>query len=279
MFQCETDTTFRWPYSFLAVIVSVCSFILLSASCTVFAWGQTGHRITANIAERNLSQSAKQAIAGLIPNESLAEMSTYADEMRSNPGYFWQTTASPWHYVTVPEGKAYQSAPAQGDAVTALVLFRRILQDDQAAEVDKRRALRFIIHIVADLHQPLHVGNGRDRGGNKRPVKFMGSGSNLHRVWDSDVIESKKLSFSEWSSWLGPKITVAEAAQWRQTNPLVWIAESQKIRGLIYAELAASKTSSLSWDYIYFSMPIIKKRLQQAGIRISSYLNELYADQ
>ena len=105
---------------------------MLSAEAN--AWGQIGHRITGAIAEEYLSENAKAAIQRLLPYESLAEASTYADEMRSNPSAFWQKTASPYHYVTVPNGKTYSDvgAPKHGDAVTALIRFRRTLRDPKA---------------------------------------------------------------------------------------------------------------------------------------------------
>ena len=109
-------------------------------SLPAFGWGQTGHRVTGAIAERHLSVEAKQQIAALLPLESLAEASTYPDDMKSNPSEFWQKTASPWHYVTVPEGKHYHEveAPEEGDAVTALKQFRATLKDSKASKAIER---------------------------------------------------------------------------------------------------------------------------------------------
>lgn len=247
--------------------------VLLLMNHSAHGWGQTAHRITGAIAQQYLSVEAKSAIDKLLPNESLAEASTWADEMRSDPGVFWQKTASPWHYVTVPAGQTYAEAgaPAQGDAVTALKDFRETLRDKKAPLVDKRRALRFIVHLVADLHQPLHSGNGTDRGGNDFKVSFMGKQSNLHRVWDSNLVNYHQLSYSEWTRWLGSKITKSEVKMWSATDPLIWIKESTAIRETIYPE-----TRTISWDYVYRHTPIVKKRLRQAGIRLAAYLNEVF---
>jgi hypothetical protein len=249
--------------------------ILLFVSHSACGWGQTAHRVTGAIAEQYLTDEARIAIQKILPDESLAEASTWADEMRSDPGVFWQKTASPWHYVTVPSGKTYGDigAPKRGDAVSALAGFRETLLDQKARRVDKQLALRFIVHLVGDLHQPMHSGNGKDRGGNDFKVKFMGNSSNLHRVWDSDLVNHQKLSYSEWVSWLNDKITESEANSWKVTDPQVWIAESAEIRDTVYPA-----TNSVSWDYIYSNMPIVKRRLQQAGIRLAAYLNEVFAD-
>ncbi|MFC3122461.1 S1/P1 nuclease [Agaribacter flavus] len=239
----------------------------------VMAWGQTGHRVTGKLAENYLSEDAKQWVAEILPNESLAEASTYPDEMRSNPSDFWQKQAGPYHYVTVPKGKKYEETevPKQGNAVSALESFTQTLKDPNASLEDKQLALRFAIHIIGDLHQPLHAGNGRDRGGNTFIVEFFWEDSNLHRVWDSGLLDRRKLSYTEWSDWLGKKITENQVKQWTTTDPLVYIEESIAIRDTIYPE----GDRKLSWQYLYDHLPTAKKRLQMAGVRIAAYINAL----
>lgn len=238
-----------------------------------YAWGQTGHRVTGNIAEQYLSEQAKKHVAALFPNESLAEISTYADEMRSDPSTFWKKTAGPWHYVSVPAGKNYHDvgAPEEGDAYTALEAFSKTLKNDKASSDEKRLALHFIVHIIGDLHQPLHAGNGTDRGGNDVKLKFFWQDSNLHRVWDSQMIDGKELSYTEWTSWLSAKISPAMAAEWNEPDPAVWITESTKLRDDLYPE-----SDEIAYDYQHQHLPTVKRRLQQAGVRIAAYLNQLY---
>lgn len=247
--------------------------LLLSYSANIFAWGQTGHRITGQIAEEYLSESAKQQIKLIFPASSLAEISTKADEERSNPDEFWQKQAGPWHYVTVPHGKTYQQvgAPEEGDAVTALKRFAKILKDDASSMEEKQLALHFTVHIIGDLHQPLHAGNGTDRGGNDRKVRFFWQDSNLHRVWDSGLIDSQQLSYTEWSDWLSQKITSQQVQQWQQASVQQWITESTQLRDKLYPE-----SDDISWHYQYQHLPTIKVRLQQAGVRMATYLNQLF---
>ncbi|MFT5713084.1 MAG: hypothetical protein ACI9DQ_001495 [Glaciecola sp.] len=248
---------------------------LLAASSVqqVHAWGQTGHRITAAIAEQYLTDEAKDAIKQLLPNESLAEASTYADEMRSNPDEFWQKEARPYHYVTVPKGKHYHDvgAPEEGDAFTALQKFSKIVKDGTAPLKERQRALRFIVHIIGDLHQPLHAGNGTDKGGNDVDLEFFWEKSNLHRVWDSGLIDRRKLSYTEWTNWLSEKITPEQVASWTTIDPLVYIAESAVIRDTIYPE-----TERLGWDYLYQHLPTATERLQEGGVRTAAHLNNLF---
>lgn len=260
-----------------AAPVALLLFASSIMSLPAYGWGQTGHRITGAIAERHLSAAAKQQVEALLPMGSLAEASTYPDDMRSDPSDFWQDKASPWHYVTVPEGKHYHDvdAPDQGDAFTALQKFTATLKDPDAALEDKQLALRFIVHIIGDLHQPLHAGNGTDRGGNSVKVRFFGQDSNLHRVWDSQMIAQQELSYTEWTNWLDKRITQADIDAWHNTDPQVWITESTEIRETIYPQDA----NRMGYQYMYNHLPMVKQRLKQAGVRIAQYLNDVFGQQ
>jgi hypothetical protein len=247
--------------------------VTAAMSFQVLSWGQVGHRVTGAIAEQYLTPEAQLAISQLLINEDLAEASTYADEMRSNPSKFWQKTANPWHYVNVFDGKTYSdvSPPPEGNAVTALEMFSKQLKSTQSSFIEKQLALRFIVHIIGDLHQPFHAGNGKDKGGNDVKLKFFWEDSNLHRVWDSGLIDRQKLSYTEWTQILSRKISEQQAKQWMQTDPQLWIAESAEIRSNVYPD-----SDKLSWDYQYQNLPIVKKRLQMGGVRIAAYLNTLF---
>jgi hypothetical protein len=239
-----------------------------------FGWGQTGHRITATIAEQNLSGLARANIELLLGTESLPQAVTWPDDMRSDTSEFWQRTASPWHYVTVPTGVAYgpSLAPAEGDAVTALRQFSQTLRDPNAGLEQKQMALRFIIHIVGDLHQPLHAGRPGDRGGNNFRVTYFGQQTNLHSVWDSGMIDSRGLSYSEYAAWLERMTTAREIVEWSNVDPVVWISESTALRETIYPE-----DTRLSYAYAFQHGRDLDRRLAQAGIRIAAYLNQLYS--
>lgn len=248
--------------------------LLLLLATDALAWGKTGHRVTGALAEPWLTPEARAAVREILGVETLAEASTWPDEMRSAPGAFWQETANPWHYVTVPPGRRYAEvgAPPEGDAVTALARFARTLRDPGASRAERQLALRFAVHLVADLHQPLHVGNGRDRGGNDFEVRWFGRPSNLHRLWDTQLVEHEKLSFSEWAAWLGARITPEQAVAWSDADPRVWIAESAALRDRVYPE-----ERDLSWDYAFEHLPALKERLSRAGVRIAAWLNAVFA--
>ena len=239
-----------------------------------FAWGKTGHRVTGAIAEHYIKAKTRSAVEAILGPETLAEASTWPDFMRADVTPFWQRTASPWHYVTVPAGHTYTigDAPAEGDAVSALAHFASTVRDRHAPLADRRLALRFIIHIVGDLHQPLHAGNGTDRGANDVAVTFFGQATNLHAVWDSGLIDQEQLAFTEMASWLNARITPQLATQWNNPDPLVWIAESAALREQIYPA-----TTSLSARYVFEHQEQLNTRLEQAGVRLAAYLNWLFS--
>lgn len=253
-------------------------FLLIALVITIptvtIGFGQTGHRVTGLLAERYLTEQAKKEIALLLGEQSLAEISTYCDEQRANSSKFWQVTSYPWHFMTIPDGKTYTDdmAPPEGDAITALKMFTAQLQDPTVDKETRALALKFIVHIIGDLHQPLHVGNGTDRGGNDVKVEFFRQPGNLHRVWDSGMIDSEKLSFTEWTNWLGRKITDEDVTTWSSIDPLVWARESQDIRMGIYP-----KDERLSWNYKYQHIDTVRLRLSQAGVRVGLYLNAVFA--
>lgn len=244
------------------------------------ALGQNGHRVTGEIAEIYLTDSAKRQINEILNNESLAEISTYVDQMRSEQTEYWQKTSKPFHYVTVPDGKTYDQvvAPPQGDAVTALEKYRKVLLDSNSTRDEKSLAIKWIVHIIADLHQPLHAGNGLDRGGNNFKVKFFGFDTNLHSVWDTHMIENFGLSYSEMTDWLARKITKEKVKQWNAIDPRVWIKESVEIRQTIYPEKRENQDEIELWySYSHKHLPTLKVRMQQAGVRIAHYLNDIFS--
>ncbi|WP_298672575.1 S1/P1 nuclease [uncultured Sphingomonas sp.] len=255
-------------------IITAATVAALAVSAPAPAWGPIGHRITGAIADDNLSGLTRANVRLLIGTETLAEASTWPDDMRSDPADFWQKTASPWHYVTVPSGDTYEPslAPAEGDAITALTRFTAVLRDPKASVEDKRLALRFVVHIIGDLHQPLHAGRRDDRGGNDTHVTFFNKRTNLHSLWDSGLIEQRKLSYTEYAAFLARSTTPEQLIAWSDPRPGTWITESVHLREKIYPT-----DPKLSWSYVYQHQAELDERLKQAGIRIAAYLNWLFA--
>jgi hypothetical protein len=252
------------------------SVLLLGTAQPALAWGQTGHRVTGAIADAHLGPKARAALKDLLCTESLAEASTWPDFMRSAPDPFWQKESSPFHYVTIPPGKHYADvgAPPQGDAITAMKRFSAVLKDPQAPLAERQKALRFLVHIVGDLSQPLHVGRGgeqADRGGNDVKVSWFGRPTNLHSVWDSDLVDNEGLSYTEWTSWLLAAATPQQMRDWSNPDPLQWLDDSATLREKIYPA-----TPDLGYAYVFDNRERVRQQLTKGGLRLAAYLNRLF---
>ncbi len=254
------------------LLTALCLMIAFSTS-TAHAWGKSGHRVTGAIADHYLSDEARSAIKDLMGIESLAEGSTWADFMRQNPDPFWQREAGPYHYVTIAKDQRYATvgAPPQGDAITGLKKLSAMLTDPSNSQEQRQLALRFIVHIIGDLHQPLHAGNGTDRGGNEFRVVYKNEPTNLHTLWDRLLIDDEELSYTEMTDWLLAKISADQVTEWSVTDPVVWVEESAVLRDGLYPD-----DQFLSWDYGYQHIGTVRLRLQMGGVRIAAYLNALF---
>ncbi|MCH7813784.1 MAG: S1/P1 nuclease [Planctomycetes bacterium] len=161
--------------------------VLVATPC--FGWGRDGHKITGTIATHYLTPEAKVGVTALLGDQSLAEVSTWADEIRSNPAYRW---ASPLHYSNVKPGEAEfdlsRDCPERGCVVSAIIKYAKVLRSKDASHAEKAEALKFLVHFVGDIHQPLHVSHAKDKGGNDIKVEFFHDRTNLHRLWDSGLI-------------------------------------------------------------------------------------------
>ncbi|QZH73905.1 MAG: S1/P1 nuclease [Erythrobacter sp.] len=259
----------------------------LALSAPAQAWGPIGHRVSAEIAEDNISGRTRAEIASILGSEGLPESGTWPDEQRSNPAPFWQEEAGPLHYVTL-EGTDAEALvhPPEGDAVTALERFTAVLRSDTASREEKALALRFVVHIVSDLHMPLHAGNGTDRGGNDVIVNWFDTQTNLHWVWDEGMILRQQLSFSEYAARLDGRIGPEQVIQWWDANPASWIGESAALRDRIYpapsADMGMGTAESpalLNYDYHWQWMPTVEERLAMSGVRLAAYLDWVFAPQ
>lgn len=245
--------------------------LLLSLPGPAAAWGPTGHRVVGQIAENHLSADARRAVEALIGPEGLAEAATWADEIRSDPAW---DKASPWHFISIDDGEtleATQRAP-EGDVLWAIHHFSDVLVSPDASHEEKAEALKFLVHFVGDVHQPLHVGRRADRGGNSVRVTWFGRSTNLHQVWDSEMIDHEGLSFSELARFLDHP-TEEQVAAWRASTPEDWVRESFALRAKVY-DLGDGK---LGYAYAYHEFPVVRERLLQAGVRLAGLLDEIFA--
>ena len=254
---------------------SMAFVLLLTAPASLLAWGPIGHRVVGRIAANHLTDEAAVAVACLIGPEGLDQASTWGDEIRNDPN--WQPPAknpSPWHFISIDDAETLETTARDpnGDVLEAIERFSAVLRDPQATRQAKQEALRFLVHFVGDVHQPLHVGRRADRGGNSIQVTLFGQQTNLHSVWDGGLIDSEKLSFSELAAFIDHP-TLLELQAWQSAPPADWVKESKAVRERVY-RIGDGK---LSFQYAFDNMPLIKQRLLQAGVRLAGLLNSIFS--
>jgi hypothetical protein len=232
----------------------------------------TGHRAIGVIADKHLTKKAKKQITKLLQGESLAFVSTFGDEIKSDSRYdkFYA-----WHFVNFPFNSKYEDSERnpKGDIVSGINFCIQILKDKNSSQADKVFYLKFLVHLIGDLHQPLHVGRAEDKGGNDIKVKWHYKKSNLHRVWDSEMIESWNMSYTELASnaiGLGKE----QINSYQKGTVMDWTYESQKLAIQVYQ--SAKMGDNLSYKYSYDHFGTVRSQLQKAGIRLAKVLNEIY---
>ncbi len=252
------------------------SFLIFPFLCLFaihsFGWGATGHRVTASIAEQYLNAKSKKRLAAILGQESLAMVSTWMDEIRSDSTYNY--TAN-WHWTTIPDGKRYEDVEhdqnLDGRIVIMVEKFSKELGTGKLSAREEREYLKMLIHMVGDIHQPLHVGKPGDKGGNDVKLTWFGGNSTLHRVWDSDMIDDSKLSYTELVQFL-PKPDAATVKKLQSASIREWAMESVSVRSEVY-NIGNGKLGYV-YNYKYFG--IAKRRLMEAGVRLAGILNQIY---
>jgi len=254
------------------------SLLALVLSAALLSWGVTGHRTVGKIAAGHLTPQAKSAVHELIGDTTLADISTWPDEVRSQPAY---RHTAPWHYINLPLGLSYADFETkvkdmtQENVYAALLQQERILGSATSTRPQKVEALKYIVHFVGDLHQPMHVSREEDKGGNTIQLNYDGSGTNLHALWDSKLIDHQGLTYEQMAEKYD-HATPAQIKQW-QSDPLIkWIWESYQASSKLYEEVDGMKSRAIDDSYYQAHIAIVQDRIEKAGIRLAGVLNEIF---
>ncbi|GGG57469.1 endonuclease [Croceivirga lutea] len=255
---------------FLIIVLLLFS---ISANAAV-VWGKKGHRVTGYIAEKHLSRKAKKAINDLLDGHSLAFVSTFADEIKADRTY---SEFYSWHYVNYPLGVNYLDAENidEMNVVSAVNKCKQVLLDDKASRADKVFYLKMLVHFIGDLHQPLHVGRGEDKGGNDIQVQWFNDGSNIHRVWDTQMIESYGMSFYELGEELLRSTNKRQRKKIQEGTLYNWVDESHVLAEEIYNSVTIGE--ELKYRYSYTNNPRLFEQLQKGGLRLAKVLNDIFS--
>ena len=235
-------------------------------------WGKTGHRVVGEVAQKYLTGKAKRKIKNLLKGQTLAEVANYADDIKSDRAYDKFMT---WHYVNYEPDEKYGDVEPNpnGDVVMGILRCRAILEDDNRSEEDQIFYLKMLVHLVGDLHQPMHAGRAGDRGGNDIQIQWFGRGSNLHRLWDTNMINHYGMSYTELSKKVD-KLNRKERIALAQGDVYSWVEESHDIAKKIYASVEVGE--KLGYPYSYKYWQTVEEQLLKGGVRLAGVLNAIF---
>lgn len=255
------------------MIKQILTVAFLGVSLLGFGWGQKGHDVVTKIAERHLSPVTKAKIDSILDGKSIVYYANWLDNASHTPKYDYSRT---WHYKNIDADQTYESAPTlqSGNVITALNREIEMLRNPSTSSAERELAVKMIIHLVGDMHQPMHMGHQSDRGGNNWKVKFFNNDTNLHSVWDSRLPEAgHKWSYTEWVEQIDRKPFVRDKA-FTPSDIDTWGKESYEICKEIYNK--TPQGTKISYDYIAQWTPTVESQLLKAGHRLSEVLNYIF---
>jgi len=267
--ECKTFLMPRSP-----LFLKASAFLWLHIiSVPAFSWYDTGHRVVALLAETGLTQKARKQVQDILPaGTTLADAAVWPDhEGRSF------NDLDPLHYVSIDEAAPgydqSRDCPKRDCMVEALGWFIAALGDRTTPMMVKRIALRYVVHLMGDMHQPLHAGRARDRGGTLITVSYRGKTTNLHYFWDSDLVDLDGVSVEDIVERLSRRINDNAKSKWQAGGPIDWTNESLRLaRSHAYA---LGDAVELSDRYVENARPIVRTRLLQAAVRLTWVLNRI----
>lgn len=252
------------------------TILIVAIGC--ISWGYTGHRTIGLITEHYLDPQAKTAIKDLLGDTTIAEACTWADDARREAPF--AETAN-WHFLNLPLGLSYGQLTTYLDTTrvinvySALLTAEKNLTDKNLSRQQKIHSLKFLMHFVGDLHQPMHVSRAEDKGGNTIQLNFQDKGTNLHSLWDTRLLESKGLKYVQLAEQY-KQVESIKVKQWQSEPVTQWVWESYQISSKLYAEVDTMNRRIVDSVYVQKHLPTVTLRLQQSAIRLAGLLNRIY---
>lgn len=250
--------------------------ILLYIPMASMAWGVNGHRISGQIAENHLTPKAKAAVRAIL-GESVAMASNWADFAKSDTAYNYLYD---WHFVDIdrpysyPELVEYLAHDNAVDAYTKVNFLIAELKKKNLSKDKKKLYLRVLIHVVEDIHQPFHTGHTQDKGGNSIKLTWFEKKTNLHSIWDSELIDFQQLSYTEYTAAID-KSSVSQQLAWQKAPMPQWVFESHQLAEKTYSEVKNGDDIKV-FKYNFDHIGIVNQRLLIGGIRLAGLLNQLF---
>jgi hypothetical protein len=254
--------------NYYRIIVVFLTAYIQFFTTTCFAWGKTGHHIIADIAELIMKENVKENVQKYLDNMSFEEAADWMDEMRSEDELDYM---KPWHYIDLEKGEKY--VPDDGDNLIdrLTITYNELNNKDSLSPEAIHTDLLIMFHLVGDLFQPLHVGYPKDKGGNLYQISLNGRGTNLHAVWDRDIIEDENIILDDCME-LYRSLSPVRISQIKKTSFIEWMYLNRKLLNQIYP--IGHKIDS---RYLEKNKRIVEWQLVYAGIKLDAVLEALFS--
>ena len=256
----------------ITLLVAGLFYLPLQAS----AWGITGHRVVGQVADFYLTAKARRGVQAVLGGETLAMSANWPDFIKSDTAFNYLGS---WHYVNLPEGLDQNGVFNFLDTEKTANIYNKIpemvatLKSQTSTLAEKKMAMRLLVHFMGDLHQPMHTARKDDLGGNKITVTWFGQKSNLHRVWDEQLVDYQQLSYTEFAAAVNHP-SAAQLKEWRSASLKQDVYESYQLCNKIYATTKAD--DKLSYRYNFDYADALYTQLAKGGVRLAALINSIY---
>ena len=259
--------------SSLRIALAVLGLSMSIASFNAAAWGQKGHDVTCAIAERHLNCRARRKVAEIFDGKSMVYWANWLDNASHTPEFAYTKT---WHYKNIDADETFDSAILceTGDVITAINAQIEALKSGKLNHEVEAIALRMLVHLVGDLHCPMHMGHRSDLGGNRWQLQFFNNGSNLHSIWDSGIVErAHAWTFSDWADQID-RVDRRTAKALCKGSIEDWARDTWSVAKDVYDRTPVGK--KVSYDEVSYWSPVVEQQLLLGGLRLAAILNEIY---
>lgn len=235
-----------------------------------YAWGKEGHMIVAGIAKTKLNKGIEEKIQKYLGPLTFEEASVWMDEIKSDHTYDFMKV---WHYVNIEDNETYVKS-ADGDLISELNLVIKELNNYRNSDMEEVTTdLKILFHLCGDITQPLHAGYGSDKGGNDITLKYNTVNTNLHHIWDTDIITAGNIT-TESCLHVAEKLSEKEKKSYEKINIMQWMQDSRSLLFSVYN----IKDKKIDDDYINLNKSIVENQLIKGGYRLAAVLNEIFKD-
>jgi len=248
------------------IAVSFILIVMLSPSKTL-AWGKKGHALVAEVAFTYLDENTKKVVLQYLDGMTIEEAANWMDTIKSDHSYDYM---KPYHYVNFDKGATVVELNGDNIIYQLNETIKELQNKKNLSREEIKTKIKILFHLIGDLHQPLHVGYGSDKGGNTMQINYKDKGTNLHSFWDSGIIESKGITLQDCLN--SNKFCKYKLRKIKKINVINWSIESRNLLDQIY-NTGGNKVND---EYVNKNAALIETQILKAGIRLASVLKEVF---